>query len=238
MYMKRIIGALLILIGLGTVSYTMYMRYQADKANEILIARFEESLIDLDDLTPSDDPASENPVLPGDPSEEVLPGDPTQEDPSNTPTSPSAPVKTAEELQKEREDVVNNAIKNLKVIGLISIPKIGVYGPIVEGIGDKSLRYAVGHFEGTGLPGSGNFALASHRNYTYAHYFRDIHKLKVGDEIKIKTKTKEYTYVVTGTKIVLPTAMEVLNHTDNSTITLVTCTVDSTKRVIVFGKLK
>jgi len=147
-------------------------------------------------------------------------------------------VKTAEELQKEREDVVNNAIKNLKVIGLISIPRIGVYGPIVEGIGDKSLRYAVGHFEGTGLPGSGNFALASHRNYTYAHYFRDIHKLKVGDEIKIKTKTKEYTYVVTGTKIVLPTAMEVLNHTDNSTITLVTCTVDSTKRVIVFGKLK
>ena len=231
--MKRIIGALLILIGLGTVSYTMYMRYQADKANEILIARFEESLIDLDELPGGTDSATDTPELPGDPTEEVLPGDPGQ-----TPASPSAPVKTAEELQKEREDVVNNAIKNLKVIGLISIPRIGVYGPIVEGIGDKSLKYAVGHFEGTGLPGSGNFALASHRNYTYAHYFRDIHKLKVGDEIKIKTKTKEYTYVVTGTKIVLPTAMEVLNHTDNSTITLVTCTVDSTKRVIVFGKLK
>ena len=231
--MKRIIGALLILIGLGTVSYTMYMRYQADKANEILIARFEETLIDLDELPGGTDSATDTPELPGDPTEEVLPGDPGQ-----TPASPSAPVKTAEELQKEREDVVNNAIKNLKVIGLISIPRIGVYGPIVEGIGDKSLKYAVGHFEGTGLPGSGNFALASHRNYTYAHYFRDIHKLKVGDEIKIKTKTKEYTYVVTGTKIVLPTAMEVLNHTDNSTITLVTCTVDSTKRVIVFGKLK
>ncbi|ETA80053.1 class D sortase [Youngiibacter fragilis] len=229
--MKRIIGALLILVGLGTVSYTMYMRYQADKANELLIARFEEILVDLDELPDTTDPSAETPVLPGDPVEEVPAGEPA-------PTSPSAPVKTAEELQKEREDVVNNAIKNLKVIGLITIPKIGVYGPIVEGIGDKSLKYAVGHFEGTGLPGSGNFALASHRNYTYAHYFRDIHKLKVGDEIRIKTKTKEYTYVVTGTKIVLPTAVDVLNHTDNATITLVTCTVDSTRRVIVFGKLK
>lgn len=231
MNMKRIIGALLILVGLGTVSYTMYMRYQADKANELLIARFEEILVDLDELPDTTDPSAETPVLPGDPVEEVPAGEPA-------PTSPSAPVKTAEELQKEREDVVNNAIKNLKVIGLITIPKIGVYGPIVEGIGDKSLKYAVGHFEGTGLPGSGNFALASHRNYTYAHYFRDIHKLKVGDEIRIKTKTKEYTYVVTGTKIVLPTAVDVLNHTDNATITLVTCTVDSTRRVIVFGKLK
>lgn len=229
--MKRIIGALLILIGLGTVSYTMYMRYQADKANEILIARFEEILVDLDELPDNPDPSSETPVLPGDPSEEVPPVDPTS-------PSPTAPVKTAEELQKERDEVVNSAIKNLKVIGLITIPKIGVYGPIVEGIGDKSLKYAVGHFEGTGLPGSGNFALASHRNYTYAHYFRDIHKLKPGDEIKIKTKTKEYTYVVTGTKIVQPTAVDVLNHTESSTITLVTCTVDSTRRVIVFGKLK
>jgi sortase A len=232
--LKRFIGILLIIAGVSLVSYTLYMRYDAQRANDLLIQQFEESLLGLGDLAETPDAGYEEDgtLLPTD----NLPG--TDAEPALNPDGTAAPVKTAEEIQKEREQVVSNAVSKLKAIGIINIPKLGVVGPIVEGIGDVSLRYAVGYFPNTGSPGKGNFALASHRNYTYAHYFKDINKLKNGDEIVIRTKNGSFTYVVTGQEIVDPTDVGILKPTKSSTITLVTCTVDSKRRVIVYGKLK
>lgn len=235
--LKRFIGILLIIAGVSLVSYTLYMRYDAQRANDLLIQQFEESLLGLGDLAETPDAGYEEDgtLLPTD----NLPG--TDAEPALNPDgteAPATPAKTPEEIQKEREAVVSNAVSRLKAIGIISIPKLGVVGPIVEGIGDVSLRYAVGYFPNTGSPGKGNFALASHRNYTYAHYFKDINKLKNGDEIVIRTKNGSYTYVVTGQEIVEPTNVGILKPTRSSTITLVTCTVDSKRRVIVYGKLK
>lgn len=232
--MKRFIGILLILAGVSLVSYTLYMRYDAQRANDLLIQQFEDSLLGLGDLAETPDAGYEEDgtLLPSD----NLPG--TEAEPAPNPDGTAAPVKTAEEIQKEREQVVSNAVSKLKAIGIISIPRLGVVGPIVDGIGDVSLRYAVGYFPNTGTPGKGNFALASHRNYTYAHYFKDINKLKNGDEIVIRTKNGNFTYVVTGQEIVDPTDVGILKPTKSSTITLVTCTVDSKRRVIVYGKLK
>ncbi|HSP47539.1 MAG TPA: class D sortase [Clostridiaceae bacterium] len=232
--MKRFIGILLIIAGVSLVSYTLYMRYDAQRANDLLIQQFEESLLGLGELaeTPDAGYKEDGTLLPTD----NLPG--TDAEPVLNPDGTTAPVKTPEEIQKEREQVVSNAVSKLKAVGIINIPKLGVVGPIVEGIGDVSLRYAVGYFPNTGTPGKGNFALASHRNYTYAHYFKDINKLKNGDEIVIRTKNGSFTYVVTGQEIVEPTDVEILKPTKSSTITLVTCTVDSKRRVIVYGKLK
>lgn len=227
--LKRFIGILLIIAGVSLVSYTLYMRYDAQRANDLLIQQFEESLLGLGDLAETPDAGYEEDGT-------LLPG--TESEPAGNPDGTAAPVKTAEEIQKEKDQVVSNAVSKLKAVGIISIPKLGVTGPIVEGIGEVSLRYAVGHFPNAGTPGKGNFSLASHRNYTYAHYFKEIHKLKNGDEIVVRTKDGSYTYIVTGQEIVEPTNVGVLDATKSATITLITCTVDSKRRVVVYGKLK
>lgn len=134
------------------------------------------------------------------------------------------------------------AVKEVKMgaIGIISIPKIDLKVAIGEGIDNKTLKYAVGHFEGTALPGeNGNFCVAGHRSYTYGQYFNRLDELEKGDEITVRTKKGEFKYEVTEKKVVEPTEVSVLDKTKDETITLVTCTPVriATHRLIVIGKL-
>lgn len=125
-------------------------------------------------------------------------------------------------------------------IGIMKIPKIDLKVAIGEGIDSKTLKYAVGHFEGTAMPGEkGNFCVAGHRSYTYSEYFNRLDELENGDEIIVKTKKGEYTYKVYEKKVVEPTEVSVLNKTKDATITLVTCTPIriATHRLIIKGKL-
>jgi sortase A len=110
-------------------------------------------------------------------------------------------------------------------IGIMSIPKIGLEVSIGEGVDMNTLKYALGHFPNTPMPGnSGNFAVAGHRSYTYNKYFNRLDELEVGDEIHVTTLGGDFTYKVDNISIVEPEQVSVLNSTINSTITLVTCT--------------
>lgn len=136
---------------------------------------------------------------------------------------------TSGEATKE----VNNAI------AMMVIPKINVTAAVAEGSDIDTLKSAVGHFEGTALPGEkGNFAVAGHRNYTYSEYFKRADELENGDEIIVRNKKGEFKYKVTGKKIVEPEDVEVLDPTEDATLTIVTCTPGATKRLIVNGKLE
>jgi sortase A len=126
-------------------------------------------------------------------------------------------------------------------IGIINIPKIDLKVAVGEGIENKTLKYAVGHFEGTAMPGEkGNFAVAGHRSYTYSEYFNRLDELNIGDDIIVKTSKGEFTYKVYEKKVVEPTKVSVLDKTKEATITLVTCTPIrvATHRLIVKGKLQ
>jgi sortase A len=126
-------------------------------------------------------------------------------------------------------------------IGIIKIPKIDLKVAVGEGIENKTLKYAVGHFEGTAMPGEkGNFAVAGHRSYTYSEYFNRLDELNIGDDIIVKTNKGEFTYKVYEKKVVEPTEVSVLDKTKEPTITLVTCTPIrvATHRLIVKGKLQ
>jgi len=63
--------------------------------------------------------------------------------------------------------------------------------------------------------------------------------LNPGDEIKIYTATSEYLYRVTGTSIVEPTEVSVMDPTPRPTVTLISCYpyLIDTQRIIVFGEL-
>ncbi len=158
--------------------------------------------------------------------------------------------KKQKELQNILEEVINEEPKEIsteeeeklingyKPIALMEIPSISLSQGIVEGISDDILQYYLGHFEGSAKPGEkGNFSVAGHKVSDYSEAFVNLYKVEIGDEILIKANKKEYVYEVTDNFIVSPDNVEVLDNTDEATITLVTCTVGAKERVIVKGNL-
>jgi sortase A len=134
-----------------------------------------------------------------------------------------------------------NSDDNVEGIGILVIPKIDLKVVIGEGADLETLKYAVGHFKGTALPGEkGNFCVAGHRSYVFGEYFNRLNELKTGDEVIIKTLKGEFKYKVYNTEVVLPSQVEVLNQSKDSTMTLITCTPIhvGTHRLIVKARLE
>jgi sortase A len=121
----------------------------------------------------------------------------------------------------------SSRIKNPEIVisegtplGRIEIRAIGLAAMIVEGIDDKTLQRAVGHFPDNAMPGQqGNVALAGHRD-TFFRALRNIHH---NDEIILTTLKGTYYYRVISTKVVDPEKVEVLDNTGDDILTLVTC---------------
>ena len=158
--------------------------------------------------------------------------------------------KKQKELQNILEEVINEESKELteeeeeklingyKPIALMEIPSIGLSQGIVEGINDDVLQYYLGHFETSVGPGEdGNFSVAGHRVSDYSEAFVNLYKAEIGDEIIVKANKKKYIYKITESFIVSPDQVDVLEDTQDPTITLVTCTVGAKERLIVKGKL-
>lgn len=152
------------------------------------------------------------------------------------------------DYEKKIEDVQKTTTENPKsddeeisgTIGILVIDKINLKVAVSEGTDMDTLKYAVGHFKETAMPGEkGNFALAGHRNYTFGEYFNRLDELENGDEITMKTTKGSFTYKVYGKKVVLPEQVEVLNPTKEATMTLITCTPVrvATHRLIINAKL-
>lgn len=147
---------------------------------------------------------------------------------------------TSEDDEKnQNEEKVNlEDINGYKPIAIIEIPSIKLSQALVEGISDDVLKYFLGHFPDSALPGEkGNFSVAGHRVSDYTDAFINLYKVKSGDEVIVKTHNKKYTYVVEENFIVEPEDVQVLDNTEDATMTLVTCTVGAKQRVIVKGKL-
>ena len=122
-------------------------------------------------------------------------------------------------------------------IAVLDIPAYSIRGQIAEGTDDETLKNYIGKFEGCAEAGQiGNYCLAAHNNI-YTELFRDLHKVQVGDKVRIVTKTHEYVYTVTSTEVVDPSRTDVLNGGTKREITLITCTQAATKRIVVKGEL-
>jgi sortase A len=111
--------------------------------------------------------------------------------------------------------------------------------PLVQGDGWEQLKKGVGQHPGTADPGEpGNMVVSAH-NDIFGELFRDLDRLKPGDEIRLTTATREYLYRVTGTSIVDPTDVGVMGPTTRATITLISCypyLVDD-QRIVVSAEL-
>lgn len=108
-----------------------------------------------------------------------------------------------------------------------------------------ALQRGVVHYPGTALPGqSGNVVVFGHSSGPvwgpgdYKFVFTHLEKLQSGQKIFLEYKGERYIYEVTGSKVVPPTDVSVLDATDDSTLTLITCTPVGTNknRLIVTAK--
>jgi len=131
---------------------------------------------------------------------------------------PSSPLPPApSEADRAR---VERAVPEGSLLGRIEIGTLGLSAMILEGTGAGILRQAVGHISGTALPGQqGNVAIAGHRD-TFFRGLRNIHK---DDEIILTTLIGTYRYHVNFTQVVEPEDIWVLDRSDASMLTLVTC---------------
>lgn len=122
----------------------------------------------------------------------------------------------------------------------IIIPAINVDSQVVQGDGWEQLKKGVAQRIGTPDPGQpGNMVLSAH-NDIYGEIFKSLDRLAPGDEVQLYTAGEIYTYVVTGSRVVEPTEVSVMDPTEHPSVTLISCypyLIDN-QRIVVFADLK
>jgi sortase A len=123
-------------------------------------------------------------------------------------------------------------------LGRLRIPAIGLSAVVVEGTGAGDLRKGPGHYAGTPLPGQhGTVAIAGHRT-TYGAPFRDVDDLERGDRIELRMPYGRLGYRVERTRIVAPTAVDVLERAAYDRLVLTAChpLYSASRRIVVFAR--
>jgi sortase A len=138
-------------------------------------------------------------------------------------------------------------------VAVLRVPRLGedwnAEPPVVvEGTSVEDLQKGPGRLVGSSPIGAlGNLVLSGHRT-TYGAPFADLDKLVPGDAVVVESRDTWYTYRVTGTEIVAPTAVEVTLpvpgqpgvEPTESVLTLTTChpRYSARQRMIVSGDLE
>ena len=150
-----------------------------------------------------------------------------------------APTKRGAPLPVPKPPAIGQAL------GVIEIPKIDLKKVIVQGANPEELALGPGHIPSTVMPGQpGTFAVSGHRT-THGRPFYRLNELAKGDTITIVTRYAIYTYKVTRSQVVAPTAVEVLDNVRGadgnlkSQVVLTTCNprFSAAQRLVVFGDL-
>lgn len=124
---------------------------------------------------------------------------------------------------------------------IIGIPKIKIYAAVINGTSKKALARGPGLCEKSPLPNEeeSNVLIAAHRN-AYKEWFKNLDKLKEGDEIHIEFNKIKYIYEVLKVFIVEKNDWSVTKPVGYNAITLISChpLKPPYKRIIARGKLK
>jgi LPXTG-site transpeptidase (sortase) family protein len=132
-----------------------------------------------------------------------------------------------------------------RAIARLYIPKLGKQWVVVEGVTQKDIRYAPGHYPNTAKPGKiGNFSVAGHR---IPATFWDLDQVHPGDTVVVETRDSWYVYEVTENHVVTPEAVEVVApvpgqpgvEPTEAMLTLTTCNpkFDNYQRLVVHASL-
>lgn len=147
---------------------------------------------------------------------------------------PEPEVVVTEELI-EKNTSVSPSGQEYYTIATINIPSINCHYPILNLTTDELLKISPCYFWGAEPNKEGNFCIVGH-NYRSDKFFSKVPKLENGEIIEIKDLTgKTVKYKVYDKYIVEPEDVSCTSQLTNgkTEITVITCTNDSKKRVVV-----
>lgn len=137
------------------------------------------------------------------------------------------------------ENIVEiETLSGYQVIGKLLIEKIGVELPVISQTNDNALQVSACYYQGPEPGEAGNLVITGH-NYTNGAHFGKLDKLKEGDLLVFETpKGDVYTYEIYEILIVKPDNTACLEeyHGEHA-LTLVTCTQQGNRRLLVKSKL-
>lgn len=148
---------------------------------------------------------------------------------------PPKPEPTVTEELIEKNTSVSPSGQEYYTIATINIPSINCYYPILNLTTDELLKISPCYFWGAEPNKEGNFCIVGH-NYRSDKFFSKVPKLENGEIIEIKDLTgKTVKYKVYDKYIVEPEDVSCTSQLTNgkTEITVITCTNDSKKRVVV-----
>lgn len=142
---------------------------------------------------------------------------------------------STENEQNVEKEYIETEFKGYKVCAKLNIPAINLETYVLEEYSKQALLTSVTKFYGEEPNKVGNFCIAGH-NYGPSNMFQNIKKLKINDEIYLTdTNGNKEKYSIYDIYTVLPNETKCLSQkTDGNTeLTLITCTPDSERRIIV-----
>ena len=145
-----------------------------------------------------------------------------------------------EEAIVEKVAVKRYTKEGYEIVASLEIPKIDLKTDVLAESSTEALLVSVSRFWGAKPNQVGNFCIAGH-NYKRDNMFYRLKELKVGDEIILTDNIDtSITYVVYSITKVSPKDVSCLSQDTNGKreITLITCTTDSKKRIIVKAREK
>ena len=134
-----------------------------------------------------------------------------------------------------RNVTTTNSGQTYYTIGIISIPKINLEYPILSTATTELLKVAPCYFWGASPNEIGNLCIAGH-NYRNTKFFSKVPSLTNGDAINITDLYgRTITYIVYDNYVVAPNDRACTSQLTNGKkeVTLITCTNDSSNRVII-----
>ena len=155
------------------------------------------------------------------------------------PKNPSENISNTQNIQKDtkqktypKEKVVSK-YKGYDVIANLKIPKIKLETNILKNFSEEAMRACVTKLEGPNPNTNGNFCIVGHN---FKNMFKNLKELKKGDTFTMSDNNiGKVTYEIYDIYTVVPTDTSCLSQKTNKIkeVTLITCTTDSKKRIIV-----
>lgn len=159
----------------------------------------------------------------------------------NVSTNITTTDEETKEIEKEypKEEVALE-YKGYDVLAKLEIPKINLETYVLKTYSNSSLNISAVKFWGAKPNTSGNFCIAGH-NFKNKNMFHNLKDLIVGDNLFIiDNNVGRVEYEIYDIYMVLPDDVSCLSQETGGGIevTLITCTNDSSKRIIVKAKEK
>ena len=139
------------------------------------------------------------------------------------------------EIPKEK---IISEYKGYDVIAKLEIPQINLETYVLKDFSENALNISVTKFWGPSPNEIGNLCIVGH-NFVKKNMFHNLKKLKINDKIYILDNyIGRLEYIIYDVNIVIPDDVSCLSQqTDGKKeLTLITCTSDSEKRIIVKAK--